>query len=391
MYGRILENEFSFNQSAFLLGPRQCGKTTILKKLDSLLYIDLLVSEEFLKYNRKPSSLYLETQALPKKSGVIVIDEIQKVPQLLNEVQRCIDQFPDLSFILSGSSARKLKRGGANLLGGRAANLSLYPLSMLELEDDFDIETMISFGSLPKVWTLLSSGKKRQALMILRSYVTTYLTEEIKAEALVRNLENFQRFLEVAAHQFGREVNQSELGDQASIATSSVKNYYDILEDTLIGFYLYPYSTSVRKELTKTPKFYFFDNGVTRAIQGDLSSQATNQSKGYLFEQLMIQEIMKLNSYYQMDLKFNFWRTVGGAEVDLVISQGGRLLVGIEFKSSPFPRSRDLSGLRSFSEEYPMVPVIMCAPLDRPSMIDNQVKVLGSKDLLRFVLELARN
>lgn len=388
MYARILADTLPPEVSYFLFGPRQCGKTTILNSLSSLIYVNLLASKEFIKYNKNPELLYDEVSALSNKRGLIIIDEIQKVPLLLDEVQRCMDKYADLIFILSGSSARKLKRGSANLLGGRAANLSLYPLSLTELSGDFDLEKVLAFGSLPKISTLLKNQKFNAVKKLLNSYVSTYLTEEIKAESLVRSLDYFQRFLEVAAHQHSRETNFSSLADQAGISPNSVKNYFGILEDTLLGVFLHPYSTSIRKELTKTPKFYFFDNGVTRAVKGVVSTEMTHQERGFLFEQLMIQEVIKINSYYEKDFKLNFWKTTSGAEVDLLISRGREILLAVEFKSSPFPGKRDLLGLKSFREDHPQVPVLLCSPVERARMITEQVKVIPPKQLLEYLCGL---
>ena len=387
MYNRTLELVLAENISSFLFGPRQCGKTTILRKLNPDFYLDLLKTSDFVRYNRDPSLLYEEIKAGATQNKFVVIDEVQRVPLLLDEIQRCADQFPEIRFILSGSSARKLKRNGGNLLGGRFANLAIYPLTAEELGSDFHLDRAIRYGTLPKIATLFVDGKNNAAVQLLRSYVTTYLSEEIKAEALVRHLDHFQRFLEVAAYQFAREVNQSDLADQAQISVSSVKNYYGILEDTMIGFFLYPQSTSIRKQLTKTPKFYFFDNGVVRAIQGLLSSEPTNQEKGHLFEQYMIQEAHRINSYYQKDLKLTFWRTTGGAEVDLVFSRGNKIELAVEFKASSIPTTRDLSGLNSFSDEYPKVPKYLCAPIERPRMI-GELKAITPQEYFDIVKAL---
>jgi predicted AAA+ superfamily ATPase len=388
MYNRILQDQIPRDISSFIFGPRQSGKTTILKKIDYKLYVNLLQTSQFVKYNREPSILYDEISALQSKGAIIIIDEIQKIPLLLDEVQRCMDDYPELIFILSGSSARKLKRGSANLLGGRAANLSLYPLTIKELGKEFDLERVLAYGSLPKISLLLAEGRIESAKTLLNSYVTTYLTEEIKAESLVRKLEYFQRFLEVAAHQFAREINMSELADQAQITASSVKNYFGILEDTLLGFFLYPFSSSIRKQLTKTPKFYFFDNGVTRAIQGVIASKPTNQESGYLFEQLMIQEVVRVNSYYSKGFKLSFWKTPHNAEVDLLLSRGNKLLLAVEFKATPFPSKRDLSGLKAFEADYPKVPTLLCAPVDRARMIDDRFKAIPPQDFLELVAKL---
>ncbi len=388
MYARFPEIHSSLKGNCFLFGPRQCGKTTILKELEHIRYLDLLSTDEFLKYNQRPGFLFSEVAALPNKTGRIIIDEIQKVPRLLDEVQRCLDKFPNIEFILSGSSARKLKRGGANLLGGRAVNLSLYPLSILELGSDFSLDSVLAFGSLPKISTLISENNISYVKRLLRAYVSIYLAEEIKAEALVRKLDSFQRFLEVSAGQFAQEINLSDLSDQTLVSLNSVKNYYSILEDTLLGFFLYPYSKSIRTQLTKTPKFYFFDNGVTRAIQGTINIEIGNIERGFLFEQFMIQEAIKINSYFQKDLKLNFWKTSQGAEVDLVISRGAKLLLAIEFKASKFPSKRHLSGLKSFKREHPKVNTVLCAPIDQELLLDDEFRVLPPKHILSLLTEL---
>jgi uncharacterized protein len=387
MYKRLLEECLHEDISSFLFGPRQTGKTTLLRNLKPDIYLDLFKTKEFIQYNRNPSIFFEEIRANAAHIKFVVIDEIQRVPLLLDEVQRCTDQFPHIRFILSGSSARKLKRGSANLLGGRFADFAIFPLTSIELHTDYNLDLIMRYGSLPKIYTLLKQDQKRSATQLLRSYVSTYLSEEIKAEALVRHLDHFQRFLEVSAQQFAREVNQSEMADQAQISVSSVKNYYGILEDTMIGFFLYPYSTSIRKQLTKTPKFYFFDNGVVRAIQGIVNSEPSNQEKGYLFEQLMIQEALRLNRYFEKDLKMSFWRTTSGAEVDLVFSKGNKIVLAVEFKASPFVASRDLSGLKSFAEEYPDVTKFLCAPVERSRTLEN-FTVLPPSEFLEHIKNL---
>lgn len=363
VYKRTISDSFPPEHSAFLFGPRQTGKTTIIKNIKSLLSINLLETRQALEYGKNPGRLYGQVLGLQEKRGYVIIDEIQKVPSLLDEVQRCVDEFPEIHFLLTGSSARKLKRGAANLLGGRALYFTMHPLTAHELQDEFSIDHVLQYGSLPKISETLKKKNIPLAVRLLKSYVTSYLSEEIKAEALVRNFEGFQRFLDVAAHQYARDVNLSQLADQAMVSLQTVKGYYSILEDTLIGFFLYPWATSVRKELTKTPKFYFFDNGVTRALQGVVSVPATHQERGHLFEQWVVQELFRLNAYLEKGLHVHFWRTVGGAEVDIVLSRGKKLLLAIACTATPYPKPRDLSGLKSFREEYPKIPVYLCAPV----------------------------
>lgn len=349
--------------SAFIFGPRMTGKSTVLENIPSLLKINLLDQETQLRFNINPTLLRNQIESLKEKKGIIIIDEIQKVPKLLDEVQSAIDSYPHLHFLLSGSSARKLKRNAANMLGGRALNLSLFPLSVEELGDTFNLETVLSYGSLPKVYTLMCAGQKELALDVLRSYCTTYLVEEIKEESIVRKLDGFQRFLASAAFHYASDINFESLAEHAQISAGSCKNYFSILEDTLIGFILYPYSHSIKKQLSKVPKFYFFDNGVTRALNSQLLDAPSHQERGKLFEQWVIQEVRKVNSYYKRDLSFYFWRTTSRAEVDLLVCRGSKILAAIEIKATPYPSQRDLTGLRSFLMEHPSVPSFLCAPV----------------------------
>lgn len=365
MYERTVKNRLP-ETNYFLFGPRQVGKSTLLYDEKPHLIIDLLDPELQLAYNKTPNLLRRQIDDLePDRGGKILIDEVQRVPKLLDIVHALMEQRPDLQFIMCGSSARKLRHGASNLLGGRALYLTMHPLTFDELSGDFNLESVLSYGSLPKIYSTLKQKKAKEAQDLLRAYAITYLREEIKAEALVRNLQGFQNFLDIAVAQYSEQINFSAVSRDCQVALSTVKEYYSILEDTLIGFFLYPYLKSERKRMSRQPKFYFFDNGVTRALLGSLQDPPTPLEQGRLFEQWILQEIVRLNEYDQKDWKLSFWRTSHGAEVDLLISRGTKLLYAVECKFKRQPSSSDLSGLRSFHENHPEVPCFVVSPVNQ--------------------------
>ena len=361
-------------QSFFLFGPRQVGKSTLLGHLKTIFLVDLLDPEKQLLYSKDPGLLAKQVEATSGK-GLVLIDEIQKVPKLLDIVHAMIEKHPAMRFAMSGSSARKLRHGAANLLGGRALYRTLHPLTLDEIGDRFNLDWALAYGTLPKIYSLLQEGKETLVQDLLRTYVITYLKEEIKAEAIVRNLQGFQNFLDVAAAQFAEQVNFADISRSCAVAYSTVREFYGILEDTLMGFLLYPCIKSARKRLSHSPKFYFFDNGVTRAILGMLRSAPSAMERGRLFEQWFIQEVYRLNQYGQKDWKLSFWRTSHGAEVDLVIERGNVIVCAIECKLKKNIAGADLSGMRSFRDAHPKASCYVVAPVELPLVLD-RVKVL---------------
>jgi predicted AAA+ superfamily ATPase len=259
-----------------------------------------------------------------------------------------MQEFPECQFILSGSSTRKLKRGTANLLGGRAVERFLFPLTYEELEEDFDLDNVLQYGSLPSVIGRCEEEK----FDTLNSYVNTYLREELQAERLVRNLGGFARFLNVAASQSGELLNYTSIASDSQLPASTVKEYFQILEDTLLGFTLEPWRKSLRRRLTTSPKFYFFDTGVINAINKSLRAKPVQPRRGKLFEHFIILEVFRTIKYRRSEAELFFWRTSNGAELDLLIHQNSKLVAAIEIKSKPVS-SADLSGLRSFAKIYP--------------------------------------
>ncbi len=343
--------------SAFLFGPRMTGKTFLLRGLKFSLFIDLLDPEKELALRQSPREFWEYLLALAPQS-LVIVDEIQRVPALLNYVQKGIEE-RGLRFFLSGSSVRKLKRGGANLLGGRAADLRLHPLTVTEIASNFNLEEVLQYGTLPKIVQLVLQQEYDDARRLLRAYYTTYIKEEIQAEALTRNLEAFQRFLKVAAQGNAQVTEFANISRECSVPMSTVKEYYSILEDTLIGEFLWPWDRSERKKAR--PKFYFFDCGVIRAIQNQLQDPPTPEEKGTLFEMWFIRELMRYRDYGERPHEFSFWRE-GNHEMDLLISGHNGPLLAFEIKSGKtFLRE---ASLKEFQKRFPKVPVLIASATD---------------------------
>ena len=337
-----------------MFGPRQTGKTTLVKELLSRYdhqFIDLLRNDVLFLYKSNPSRIREEAEfaLMNRERYYIVIDEIQRCPELLDEVHALIELYgPKLKFILTGSSARKLKRASVNMLGGRAWRFFLFPLTHIELGKRFFLEETLHKGSLPPI----VKEPTKDAFRTLKSYVEVYLKEEIMDEAIVRNIGVFSRFLEIAADQSGSIVNYSTIACETGVSSKTVKNYYEILEDTAVAVKLAPYLKSVRRRLTTHPKYYLFDIGVINAMTGNIGKRPQKGTTRYgaLFEHFVVLETHRFLNYAEADAKCYFWRSSQGAEVDLVIELEDRLLA-IEIKSSPNVSPGDLKGLRSFMSD----------------------------------------
>ena len=357
------------NQSFFLFGPRQVGKSTLIKSVfseETTLFIDLLLSNEYYRYIKDPSLLKDEILSRQKKFTHIVIDEVQRVPELLNMVHYLIENDKSKPlFVLSGSSARKLKRGQANLLAGRALTLSLFPLNHLELKEHFYLNKILERGSLPAIYFETEENMFREKLL---SYCKTYLEEEIRAEALVRQLPSFIKFLDLVSEENTNEINFSNISGDIGVSTGTIKEYFQILEDTLLGFFLYPYLKSSRKRLSKKPKFYFCDTGIQRALANQLSIKNFEGSAYYgkLFEHFIIKEIIQISKTLSQDFKFYFYRTSSGIEVDLIIESPSKGIFAIEIKAKDTNiEKKDLKGLLAFSEEEPEAKLFCCSLVPR--------------------------
>lgn len=353
MFRRLLD--LPTQGTFFLFGARGVGKSTAIKAQYAAAdthIVNLLLPELEQRYALSPRTFAREIAGLPARIKRVVIDEVQKVPPLLDVVQHLIeDQKSSLQFVLTGSSARKLKSGSANLLAGRAAVHRMFPLFSEELGGAGDIETLLRFGSLPVI--LQYPAEARDSY--LRSYATTYLKEEVAAEQLVRKIEPFRRFLPVAAQMSGEIVNYTAIAQDVGVDVKTVQSYFSILEDTLLGFFLEPWHDSVRKRQRKAPKFFFSDTGVTRALAGQLKvvPEPSTSYFGQLFEQRVIQEIVHRNLTLELDLQFGYLRTEKDVEIDLIVQRPNGRKQLVEIKSTEHVRDNDARHLLAFEALFP--------------------------------------
>ena len=327
------------NRSAFLWGPRKTGKTRLLRQqFPRACLIDLLDYDLFLSLSQRPTRLRQILEAQTSKT--VVIDEVQKIPHLMDEIHWLIEN-RGFRFILSGSSARKFRRGKGNLLGGRAWRFELYPFVTKELKD-FNLDKALISGLLPSHY--LSSD----SAMELKAYVHDYLKEEIQAEVLTRNLPAFSRFLESAALTNGMLLNYSNAARETGVSVKTIREYYYILEDTLIGRQVLPWRKSKKRRLIETSKFFFFDIGIGSALLNYLSLTPGTREYGRAFEHFILQECWAYRHYSRLDFPMAFWRTASGAEVDIIL---GDAEVAIEIKSSECVGDRT-KGLHLFHQEH---------------------------------------
>lgn len=343
MYQRELAKPLKSLKSFFLFGPRGTGKTTWLKTMTNVVYLDLLNHSFSRDLMLRPELLEKIIPVDTKK--IIIIDEIQKIPALLDEVHRLIED-KKYQFILTGSSARKLRKKGVNLLAGRAITYHLYPLTAIELGNDFSFKKAIRFGMLPSVWT------EPDPDAYLKTYVSTYLQEEILQEGLSRSITVFNRFLEVASFSQGSLLNMSEIGRECGVDRKTIENYFNILEELLISYRLPIFTRRAKRKMVKHQKFYYFDTGVYRILRPKGPLDSGDEISGIALETLVLQEIVALNSYHNLGFTVYFWRTNDSKEVDFVL-YGKRGLLAIEVKNSKKITERNLAGLRAFKEDYP--------------------------------------
>jgi len=329
-------------QSFFLFGPRGTGKTTWLKQvLPGALWFDLLRTQTFLDLSRRPDSFRQQVEARPRGTWVVV-DEVQRLPSLLNEVHSLIaDHGRAYHFAMSGSSARKLRRLDINLLAGRAINRPFFPLTAAELHYRCDLDQVLRTGLLPQM-----QAEPAHAVEALDAYVANYIREEIQQEALVRNLDSFARFLEVAALMNGQIVNVAGIARDAAVARPTVQGYFATLVDTLIGFWLPAWRRKAKVKEVASPKFYLFDPGVARAVAGRLREPLDGSERGFLLETWVLHELRAALALQNLGGQLHYWRTPNGTEVDFVWTRGHRA-VGIEVKAAATWRNEYSSALKT--------------------------------------------
>lgn len=369
---RYLENDLKklleSGYSGLILGPRQVGKTTLtrylLKDFENVHNYFLQDPKTRADFEKNPGKIIREVEAI-KEKPVVFIDEAQKVPEIFDAVQYLIDEKKS-QFILTGSSARKLRRRGANLLPGRIkryfmdpllwgelgiikeSNISSIAMNNINESGNFSLEDMLVFGSLPGIITLPKSERGE----FLKSYALIYLDEEIRAESLSRKIGAFSRFLELVARESGTNPNYTKLSNEAGISVQTIKDYYQVLSDTLVVEIVEPFLRNSRKRILSSPRYYFFDLGVRNALaRWPLTEDTANVQKGTLFEHFLMLEIIRRVRALNKNYRVNYWRTSGGAEVDCVIDLGDEA-IPIEIKSSANIRLSDLRGLKNFLAEY---------------------------------------
>jgi predicted AAA+ superfamily ATPase len=370
MYIRILKLEESAQDSLFLWGARQTGKSTLLKTLfPNARRYDLLQSEEFERLFRNPELLREELKEADP-SNLIIIDEVQKIPQLLNEVH-WLTSNRNIRFVLCGSSARKLIRCGANLLGGRALRTVMYPLVSAEIPN-FDLNKAIQNGMLPRHYTAQNPQRR------LQSYIGDYLNEEIRAEALSRNLLSFTRFMEIAAQCSGEMIVYKNIAQDCGVSANTVKEYFNILEQTMIGYLVSGFTATSKRRAIAAPKFYYFDVGIVNyLLKRDNMGQGT-EGFGHAFEHLIIQELIAYLGYTFSNEKLTYWRTSGGSEVDCIIGNGR---IAVEIKSCNEVKPRHIKGLKAFQEDFPQARLIVVS-LDKYKRVMSDVEIFPATEFL---------
>jgi predicted AAA+ superfamily ATPase len=374
---RFLKIKLPPGQSAFLWGARKTGKSTYLKSsFPDSLYYDFLKTDLFLDLSKRPSLLREQILAQEKKilKQPIILDEVQKVPQILDEVHWLIEN-KRLSFILCGSSARKLKREKVNLLGGRAWKYEMFPLVSVEI-NNIDLLRALNQGLIPEHY--LQNKYQRS----LKAYVEDYLREEVFAEGLIRNIPAFSRFFEALGYSHGELINYSNISRDCGIDSKTVKEYFQILVDTLLGKHILPFKKKQgRQVISKAPKFYLFDVG----IAGKLTNRNLTEEKGELFgkafEHFVLMEIMAYNSLKEIHFEINYWRTKSGLEVDFILGNGE---IAIEVKGSSRIDSSELKPIKAFIEEYkPRKAIVVCN--EKSKRIVKDITIIPWKE---FLIEL---
>ena len=367
-FNRLLAIDLPSNQSAFLWGPRKTGKTTLLREhFPQSIFIDFLRTDTFLEYTKSPFLLRERLLAKGEQAEKypVIIDEVQKVPQVLDEVHWLIEN-QGLNFILCGSSARKLKRGQANLLGGRAWRFELFPLISKEVEN-LDLLRALNHGLIPVHY------QQNNYQRSLHGYVQDYLKEEVFHEGLTRNIPAFFRFFEAMGYAHGSLVNYTNIARECGVSSKTVKEYYQILVDTLLGTFVLPFKKrQERQVISKAPKFYLFDTGVAGNIIRRTIAKEKGEMFGDAFEHFIYLEMLAHSSYHEINYEINFWRTKSGQEVDFILGRGE---VAVEVKGSAMVDKRALRPMKSFVELYaPRQAIVVCN--EREERLHSGIKIM---------------
>ena len=376
MYSRLLTPPQG--KSFFLFGPRGTGKTTWVRTaFPDALFVDLLEATTFNELLANPQRL--ETRIPPKFGGWIIIDEIQKIPALLDEVHRLIEK-RKLKFVLTGSSARKLRRQGPNLLAGRAVSRSMHPLTAVEMGEDFNLESAVRHGMLPAI------GTEPDPADYLASYVRTYLEEEVRQEGLTRNLAAFSRFLESASFSQGSVLSVSAVASDCGVERKTVESYFGILEDLMIARRIPSFTKKAKRRVVAHPKFYFFDTGVFRTLRPAGPLDEPEGAEGPALETLLLQNLIAVNDSLNLGYDIHYWRTANQVEVDFVL-YGKKGLLAFEVKRGDRIRGEELTGLRLFAKDYPKARLFLAYGGDRKQYLEG-IEVWPMRELLAGLPEL---
>lgn len=373
MYKRIFDIANKLDEGMFLFGARQTGKSTLLKeRFKGAIYYDLLNPSVRRAFKLHPNSLWEALQDKPAGT-LVIVDEIQKVPELLDVVHSLMVE-RGLWFILSGSSARKLKRSGANTLGGRAIPETLYPLVWPEVTD-FQIDRAVQNGMIPRHYMVENATKR------LSGYVKVYLDEEIREEGEVRELDAFERFMEVAAISDGEMLNYSNIASDCGVSAKTIKSYFQILYDTLIGYEIPAFRKEIKRKIVQAPRFYYFDVGIANYLMGRHSLKRGTDDYGHAFEHYVMQEIIAYKGYNDKQEVISYWHTYDKKEVDVII---GDAKVAIEIKSTEHVETKHKKGLKAFKEEHPGCRQILVSldPITRKSGDEELIYILDFLKML---------
>jgi predicted AAA+ superfamily ATPase len=376
MYSRLIAPPK--DKSFFLFGPRGTGKTTWVKsKFTRAIYLDLLEAELFNDLVANPQRL---ENFIPKNfNNWVIIDEVQRIPDLLNEVHRLIEKNKN-KFILTGSSARKIRKRGVNLLAGRALSYRLYPLTAVELVDDFELNHSLGYGHLPCVYT------EENPKDYLESYVKTYLEEEVQQEGFTRNLGAFSRFLEAASFSQGSVLNISSVARDCNVERKVVESYFTILEDLLIAYRIPVFTKRAKRRMASHPKFYFFDVGLYRTLRPAGPLDMPEEIGGHAFETLFLQELIAINAYLKLGYNIFYWMTSNNTEVDFVL-YGNKGILALEIKRTAKVSSSMLKGLKAFKKDYPRAGLYFIYGGER-SLREADIEILPIKDALKKLPEI---
>ena len=380
MIDRLLAEKLATtSKSILLLGPRQTGKSTLVRSLAPDMEIDLAREAEFLRFSANPDEL--EERLAASTAKTVFVDEIQRAPALLNTIQALLDDAKRahrrLRFFLTGSSARRLKRGQANLLPGRVLSFQLGPLSAIELNGRLNVERAMSLGTLPEPYLAADTN---EATKLLESYAGTYLKEEIQAEALSRNIQGFSRFLNFVAPASGQTLDISKLSTKAKVSRTSATRYFELLEDTLLVHRI-PSYVETKADVVKHPRFFFFDVGVLNGLLGNF--KVSSDRRGSLFEHVVVSQLVSTAMAYDRRLNLSTFRTRGGLEVDFIATLG-EVCWAIEAKSAADVDISDTQALIAARAYLPQrTKLVVVTPSSAPRKLKNGVEVMSLSDLLR--------